>query len=284
MSMLSISLRRGREELSRRAAYEAALRRKSIHVAVLSSLTFVAAIVILIPMAPGWEAVRTAFFNRSLLVETFPKLFWAFLIDLMLFAWCAPAILIFALVIALMRNISSPTLFPLKMFAIFYTDLFRSVPIILTIYIVGFGIPGLGLQSPWNSPYLWGSVALTLTYSAYLAEVYRSGIESIHKSQTSAALSLGFSQGDVMRFIILPQMVSRIMPAIMNFMVSLQKDVALLSFIGPIEVLRQANVFKSLYANFTPYVGAAILFLSITIPATRFSDYLIARERARRTG
>ncbi|MBL0375464.1 amino acid ABC transporter permease [Rhizobium sp. KVB221] len=284
--MASLPLRHEREgvTLSPRAAYEAALRRKSIRLAVVSSLAFAAAVVIFVPMAPGWEAVRTAFFNWDLLVETFPKLLQAFLIDLMLFAWCAPAILVLALVIALMRNISSPTLFPLKVFAIFYTDLFRSVPIILTVYIVGFGIPGLGLQAPWNSPYLWGSVALTLTYSAYLAEVYRSGIESIHKSQTSAALSLGFSQGDVMRFIILPQMVSRIMPAIMNFMVSLQKDVALLSFIGPIEVLRQANVFKALYANFTPYVGAAILFLCITIPATRFSDYLIARERARRTG
>jgi len=270
--------------LTRREVYDAALRKKGIRRALISTTIVVLGLYFLVPLAPGWDAVKTSFFDWDMLKRTFPKLASAFLIDIMLFAWCAPIILVFALVLAIMRSVTSPALFPLKVISIFFVDLFRSVPIILTIYIVGFGIPGLGLMPPWNSPYIWGSLALIMTYSAYLSEVYRSGIESIHKSQTSAAQSLGFSRPDILRFIILPQMVSRIMPAIMNFMISLQKDVALLSFIGPIEVLRQANVFKSLYGNFTPYIGAAILFLCITIPATRFADYLIAKEQKRRTG
>ncbi len=268
--------------LTRRAAYEAGLRKRGINIALFSSAVFFLAVYFLIPLAPGWPAVKQSFFNWDILQTSFPKLLSAFKLDLLLFALCAPLILILGLVVALMRNITSPSLFPLKIVAIVFIDLFRAVPVILTIYIIGFGIPGLGLFPPYNSPYLWGSLALILTYAAYMAEVYRSGIESIHKSQVSAAQSLGFSKWQTLRYIILPQTVSRIMPTIMNFMISLQKDVALLSFIGPIEVLRQANVLKSLYGNFTPYIGAAILFLCITIPATRLADYMIAKEQKRK--
>ena len=157
------------------------------------------------------------------------------------------------------------------------------MPVVRTGYLVGFGIPGLGLPRPWNSPYIWGSLALILTYSAYVAEIFRSGIESVHTSQRAAAASLGLSDADSMRFVILPQAIRRVIPAQMNMFIALQKDVALLSFIGPVEIFRQAGVFKSLLANFTPYVGAAVIFLAVTIPATRYADYLMAKQNRERS-
>lgn len=273
----------GRKAQGRRQQLEARQRRKSTAIAALSTLLVVVALAILIPLAPGWERVRASFFNGEVLVETFPRLVQAFLIDIAVFLWCAPLIAVWGLVIALCRDARSPALYPLRLFAIIYNDLFRGVPIILVIYLFGFGIPGLGLPRPWNSPYIWGSLALILSYSAYVAEVYRSGIESVHESQRAAAKSLGLSHADVMRFVVLPQAIRRVIPAGMNNLISLQKDVALLSFVGPVEVLRQAGIEKSLLANFTPYVGAAILFLAVTVPATRAADRMMARQKARQS-
>jgi polar amino acid transport system permease protein len=272
-----------RKGQSRRQLLEARQRRRGIAIAALSTAIAVGALVILIPLAPGWEKVRMSFFNGEVLVETFPRLLEAFLIDIAVFLWCAPLIAIWGLVIALCRDARSPSLYPLRLFAIIYNDLFRGVPIILVIYLFGFGIPGLGLPRPWNSPYIWGSLALILSYSAYVAEVYRSGIESVHESQRAAAKSLGLSHADVMRFVVLPQAIRRVIPASMNNLISLQKDVALLSFVGPVEVLRQAGIEKSLLANFTPYVGAAILFLAVTVPATRAADRMMARQKAQQS-
>jgi len=262
---------------------EARQRRRGIAVAAFSTAVTIAVLVILIPLAPGWEKVRKSFFDGEILIKTFPRLVEAFLIDIAVFAWCAPLIAIWGLVIALCRDARSPSLYPLRLFAIIYNDLFRGVPIILVIYLLGFGIPGLGLPRPWNSPYIWGSVALILSYSAYVAEVYRSGIESVHESQRAAAKSLGLSHADVMRFVVLPQAIRRVIPASMNNLISLQKDVALISFVGPVEVLRQAGIEKSLLANFTPYVGAAILFLAVTVPATRAVDRMMARQKLQRS-
>jgi polar amino acid transport system permease protein len=175
-------------------------------------------------------------------------------------------------------------LFPVRALTIAYTDIMRGVPIILWIYLIGFGVPGLGLDRPWNSPLLWGSVALVLTYASYVAEVFRAGIESVHESQRAAARSLGLSNWQTMRFVVIPQAVRRVVPPLMNDLVSLQKDVALVSLIGPIEILRQAGIEKAKFANFTPYIGAAVIFLSITIPLTRTTDYMMERERRRTTG
>ncbi|WP_299350393.1 amino acid ABC transporter permease [uncultured Shimia sp.] len=263
----------------KRAAYEAALRKRSMRIAALSTLAVVAAIVILVPLAPGWEAVKRSFFNGGVFAKTFPGLLNAFLLDIAIFAWSLPLIALLGLAVAICRDIQRPALYPLRLFATIYTDVFRGLPVILVIYLIGFGIPGLGLPRPWNSPYIWGSLALILVYAAYVAEVIRSGIESIHKSQRSAALSLGLTTSDTMRFVILPQALRNVVPANMNLVVALQKDVALLSFVGPVEIFRQAGVYKSLYANFTPYVGAALIFLAITIPATRYADYLMHKRR-----
>ncbi len=268
---------------SRRELRERRERRRSLLIAAVSTALTIAAIVILVPMTPGWERVQKAFFNEGVFLKTFPKLLDAFWLDVAMFLWCAPLIALWGLVLALMRDARSPALYPLKLFAILYSDLFRGVPVILVIYLIGFGIPGLGLPRPWNSPYIWGTVALVLSYSAYVAEVYRAGIESIHESQRAAAVSLGLSHGDVMRFVVLPQAIRRVIPAAMNNLISLQKDVALVSFIGPVEIFRQAGVYKSLYANFTPYVGAALIFLVVTVPATRAVDRMIARQQRRQS-
>jgi polar amino acid transport system permease protein len=269
--------------LTRRRRFEAAQRRRSVIIATCSTALVVLALVILIPLTPGWDKVRLSFFNGEILVKTFPGLLRAFLMDIAIFAWCAPIIAIWSLIVALCRDARSPSLYPLRLFAIGYIDLFRGIPTILVIYLIGFGIPGLGLPRPWNSPYIWGSLAIILSYSAYMAEVYRTGIESIHDSQRSAAKSLGLSQSDIMRFVILPQAIRRVIPAAMNNFISLQKDVALLSFVGPVEILRQAGVDKSLLANFTPYIGASIIFLAVTIPATWAADRMIHRQKQQRT-
>lgn len=281
-SAYQIMRKRQAASATRREIYEAERRRRSLAVAAASTAVVVLALIVLVPLAPGWEKVQKSFFNGAVLAKSFPRLLDAFKVNVMIFAWSAPSIAILGLLIALARGVRAPTLFPLRIFATIYTDVFRGVPVILTVYLIGFGIPGLGLPRPWNSPYIWGSVALVLTYSAYVAEIFRSGIDSVHHSQRSAALSLGLSEGQAMRDVILPQAVRNVVPSQMNMLIALQKDVSLLSFIGPVEIFRQAGVFKSLLANFTPYVGAAIIFLAVTIPATRYADYLMAKQKRER--
>jgi polar amino acid transport system permease protein len=269
--------------LTRRQAYEQRLRRRSITIAAGSTLAVVLAVVLLVPLAPGWEAVKRSFFNGEVFAKTFPGLLDAFVMNVAIFLWCAPIIAVLGLVIALCRDVRSPAFYPLRLFGAIYTDVFRGLPVILVIYLIGFGVPGLGLPRPWNSPYIWGSLALILVYAAYVAEVIRSGIDSIHHSQRAAAASLGLSDGETMRYVVLPQAIRNVAPANMNLFIALQKDVALLSFIGPVEVFRQAGVYKSLMANFTPYVGAAVIFLALTIPATRYADYLMNKQRRRQS-
>lgn len=268
----------------RRAAYERARKRRSTVVATVSSLAVVTAIVVLVPKMPRWDRVHESFFNGERFADSLPRLLDAFVLDIKIFAWSMPAIVALALLIAVTRNSRSAALFPLRILTIVFTDIMRGVPIILWIYLIGFGVPGLGIDRPWNSPLIWGSVALVLTYSAYIAEVFRAGIESVHESQRAAARSLGLSSWQTMRHVVLPQAIRRVVPPLMNDMVSLQKDVALVSLIGPIEILRQAGIDKSKFANFTPYIAAAAIFLLITIPLTRTTDWLIERERRRTTG
>jgi polar amino acid transport system permease protein len=270
--------------VTRRQAFERRQKRRSVLIALTSTVIVIGLVVALVPQTPGWYKVKRSFFNGEVLSETFSGLLSAFVKDIQIFLWCAPCILIWGMTLAVCRSVRTPALFPLRLFAAAYTDIFRGIPLILTILLVGFGVPGLGLSRPWNSPYLWGSVALVLAYSSYVAEVFRAGIESVHESQRAGARSLGLSSGQTLRFVVLPQAVRRVIPPLMNDFVSLQKDVALISLIGPIEILRQAGIDKSKFANFTPYVGAAIIFLLLTIPETRFVDHLMTRERRRTSG
>lgn len=270
--------------VTRRQAFERRQKRRSVLIALTSTVIVIGLVVALVPQTPGWYKVKRSFFNGEVLSETFSGLLSAFVKDIQIFLWCAPCILIWGMTLAVCRSVRTPALFPLRLFAAAYTDIFRGIPVILTILLVGFGVPGLGLSRPWNSPYIWGSVALVLAYSSYVAEVFRAGIESVHESQRAGARSLGLSSGQTLRFVVLPQAVRRVIPPLMNDFVSLQKDVALISLIGPIEILRQAGIDKSKFANFTPYVGAAIIFLLLTIPETRFVDHLMTRERRRTSG
>ena len=270
--------------VTRRQAFERRQKRRSVLIALTSTVIVIGLVVALVPQTPGWYKVKRSFFNGEVLSETFSGLLSAFVKDIQIFLWCAPCILIWGMTLAVCRSVRTPALFPLRLFAAAYTDIFRGIPVILTILLIGFGVPGLGLGRPWNSPYLWGSVALVLAYSSYVAEVFRAGIESVHESQRAGARSLGLSSGQTLRFVVLPQAVRRVIPPLMNDFVSLQKDVALISLIGPIEILRQAGIDKSKFANFTPYVGAAIIFLLLTIPETRFVDHLMTRERRRTSG
>ena len=269
---------------ARREAYAQTSRRRSLLIAAASSVLVVLLVVVLVPLAPGWPKVKQAFFDWDVLRETFPGLLQAFVLDVKIFLWSLPPIAVLSLLIAFARGTRAPALFPLRAVGVVYTDVFRGVPVILTIYLIGFGVPGLGLPRPWNSPLLWGTVALVLAYSAYVSEVLRAGIESVHESQRAAARSLGLSSHQTMRAVVLPQAVRRVVPALMNDLISLQKDVALISVIGPVEVLRQAGIDKAKFANFTPYIGAAIIFLCVTIPLTRLADYLLARQRRRTSG
>jgi polar amino acid transport system permease protein len=268
---------------TRRERYERARRRRSNVIATVSTVVVVGALIILIPMSPGWDRVRQAFFDGDVFRESFPGLLRAFWLDVKILLWSTPLILVASLLLALARNTRSPALFPLRAFAIVYIDVLRGIPVILLVFLIGFGVPALGLSREWANPLIWGTVTLVLSYSAYTAEIIRAGIDSVHESQRAAARSLGMSSRQTMSTVILPQAFRRIVPPLMNTFVSLQKDVALVSLIGPVEILRQAGIDKATYANFTPYVAASVIFLALTIPCTRLADYALARQR-RRTG
>ena len=267
-------------------------RRRSTAIATVSTVLVVGVAWYGITHASGWPKVRQIFFNGDRFQKDFPEILSYLWVDVKLFLVCVPFILAWGLTIALCRNARSPVLFPLRAFAAAYTDIFRGIPVILTIYLVGFGIPKLGLHGEFhvlgfggalNSVYLWGPVALILSYSAYVAEVFRSGIEGIHESQRAGARSLGLSQTQTMRHVVLPQAARRVVPPLMNDFLSLQKDVALMSILGIIEVFRRAQSIKDLTGNYTPFTVAALIFLVLTIPETRLVDWYTGRHR-RRTG
>jgi polar amino acid transport system permease protein len=266
---------------TRRERYERARRRRSVIVATISTVVVVGALIILIPLTPGWERVRQAFFDGDVFLETFPGLLEAFWLDVKILLWSTPLILIVSLLVALARNTRSPALFPLRAFAVIYTDVLRGIPVILLVFLIGFGVPALGLSREWANPVIWGTVTLVLSYSAYTAEIIRAGIDAVPENQRAGARSLGMTSSQTMRTIVLPQAFRKIVPPMMNTFVSLQKDVALVSLIGPVEILRQAGIDKATYANFTPYVAASLIFLALTIPFTRLADWALARQRAR---
>jgi polar amino acid transport system permease protein len=267
---------------ARRQAYELRQRRTSATVAAVSTTIFILLVVWLVPKTSGWQKVRESFFDRSVFRDSFRPILRAFWLDIRIFVVCAPCIVAVALLIALARNVRTPALYPLRLSAIVYTDLVRGVPVILWITMLGFGVPGLLQTREWfGRPLIWGSVALIVTYSAYVAEVFRAGIESVHESQRAAARSLGLTSGQTMRSVVLPQALRRVIPPFMNDLVSLQKDVALISILGPVEALRRATIIKDRIFNFTPYVVAAVLFLCVSIPLTRLTDHLLARDRRR---
>ena len=255
---------------------------RGVAIALASTVVFFVVLVVVITHAPGWPEVRTTFFNWHEFRTSLPEIARAFLLNVKIFCISEVLILAVALVLAVIRSLPGPVFFPLRAMAIAYADFFRGVPTILVIAILGFGAPALGLKAVPTSTTFWGIVALVLVYSAYVSEVYRAGIESVHPSQEAAARSLGLTRGHAMRYVILPQAVRRVIPPLLNDFIGLQKDTALVGVLGAIEAFNQSQIDVDATFNFTPYLAAAALFVAITIPLARFTDYLILRDRLRR--
>jgi polar amino acid transport system permease protein len=254
---------------------------RNVAVALLSTVVVFTTLILLVVNSSGWADVRQKFLNGEEFRTWFPDVLSAFWLDVKIFCVAEAVILVVALGIAVLRSLPGPVFFPLRALAIAYTDVFRGVPTILVVYILGFGVPGLQLSGVSTDPVIWGAVALVLVYSAYVAEVYRAGIESVHPSQEAAARSLGLSRGQALRFVILPQAVRRVVPPLLNDFIGLQKDTALVALIGPVEAFRQADIGANADFNYTPYFCAAVLFIAVTIPLARLTDWLIARDRRR---
>lgn len=234
--------------------------------------------------SPGWPRVKETFFSWDEAKESFPSVIEGFWLNIRLFMTIEPLVLICGLLLAVARGTTSPYLFPIRVFAVVFVDVFRGIPTILLIFLVCFGVPALDLQGAPTSMFWLGVIALTLSYSAYVAEVIRAGIESIHPSQRSAARSLGLSKSHTMRFVVLPQAFRRVAAPLLNDFVSLQKDTALISVAGLVEALRAAQIYSSFNFNYTAVVVAALLFIALTIPLARLTDYIglraIKRQQA----
>ena len=262
---------------------------RAVLVSTASTVAFFAVLAIAITMAPGSKEVARDFFSWTAMREAFvgtettPSIASAFLLNVRIFLVAELLILILAMVIAITRAMPGPVFAPLRLVAVIYTDFFRGVPLLLVIYIVGFGIPGLAIEGLSDrSPVILGGAALVLSYSAYVAEVYRAGIDSVHESQVAAARSLGLSRWQSLRYVVLPQAVRRVIPPLLNDFISLQKDTALVAVLGPIEAARAAAIYGSDRFNYSSFVVAALLFILLTIPLARFTDRLIARDQRRR--
>ena len=254
-----------------------------------STVLFFAVIAIVVVLAPGSNVVAERFFSPQHLWQSLvgsegnPSVLGAFLLNVKIFTISEVLILILALLIAVVRRIPGPVFFPFRLVAVAYTDLFRGVPLILVLYMIGFGVPGLGLGFVSYLPdVISGVISLVLVYSAYVAEVYRAGIESVHESQNAAARSLGLTRWQSLRFVVLPQAIRRVIPPLLNDFIGLQKDTALVSVLGSIEAVRAAQIYAASEFNYASYVVAAFLFVLITIPLARFTDRLIARDKRRR--
>ena len=251
---------------------------RSTALAAVSTAAVVGLAVAVLVSSPGWPRVRQSFFDWDVAVDSLPKVAEGLWLNLRVMAVSAVVIVVVALGLAIARTLRGPVFFPLRAAATGYVDVFRGLPLILVLLLVGFGLPGLRLQGVPREAVMLGGLALVLTYSAYVAEVFRAGIESIHPSQVAAARSLGLSRGQAMRHVVLPQAVRRVVPPLLNDLVALQKDSGLISILGAIDAVRAAQIQTSAYANFTPYVVAGVLFVALTIPLTRFTDALARRS------
>jgi polar amino acid transport system permease protein len=268
-----------RQALARRKASRDAL------IGMASLIGCTAIVAFFVSRTPGWPVVQETFFSPTEFADSLPGLLEAFMLNVKIFLIAEPIILVFSLAIALSRTLRAPIFLPLRVLATIYVDVFRGVPTILVIFLLGFGVPALRLQGVPTSPVFWGTTALILSYSAYVAEVFRAGIGSVHPSQRMAARSLGLSMYQTNRYVVLPQAVRNVVPPLLNDFISLQKDTALVSVLGPIEVLRQAQIDASSTFNYTAYVAAALIFIALTIPMTRFADWVQGRmARRQRAG
>ncbi len=259
----------------RRLARQAAKRRRQRRgqaIAAASSIVVIGGLAIWILTSPGWPVVRESFFSWTVFKDSFPEVLKGFWLDVKIFVIVEIAVLIFGLVIALIRTSAGAALFPIRLLATIYVDVFRGIPTLLLVYLIGFGIPALRLTGLPTDPVVLGGIALGLSYGAYVAEVYRAGIDSIHRGQRDAALAVGLTEAQALRHVILPQAVRRVAPPLLNDFLALQKDVVLVSILGPQEAFRIAQIIQGETFNYTPLIAAACLFLLITIPLAWLVD------------
>ncbi|MCP3996876.1 MAG: amino acid ABC transporter permease [bacterium] len=255
---------------------------RSALIAAVSTVILVGLVLWWVLSSEAWPAVRRQFFNSEHFWESLPEVAGGFWLDIKMFLVAEVLILFLALVLAMIRSLRGPAFFPLRAIVIVFIDLIRGVPIILLILLLGFGIPALQLSGVPNSPLFWGVATLVISYSAYTAEVYRAGIESVHESQRMAARSLGLTQMQTLRYVLVPQAIRNVIPALLNGFVSLQKDVALVYVLGVREGVREAQIYIASTFNYTPYIVATILFLLVSVPVARFTDWYTERDRRRR--
>lgn len=265
-----------------RETWRVSRKRRSTLTAIASTLAFAVIAWLLLVNTPGWSRVQASFFDWDTAVKAFPRVLDGLWLNLRVLVFASISVLVVALVLALLTTLRNPILTPLRLMAKGYIDLFRGMPLIITLYLVGFGIPGLRIEGIGRiAPEILGTIALTLTYSAYVAEVFRAGIESVHPSQRLAARSLGLTFAQSVRLVVLPQAVRKVVPPLMNDFVALQKDVGLISVLGAVDAVRGAQIEVAHFANFTPYILAGLFFVLLAIPTVRLTDWLAARMAKR---
>ncbi|MCG8918736.1 amino acid ABC transporter permease [Actinokineospora sp. PR83] len=266
-----------------RLAYRRSRARRSTLVALASTVVFAAAVWFGVTGAPGWPRVRDSFFDWRVALRSLPAVAEGLWLNARVLVVCEVAVLVLALLVAAARTLRGPVWFPLRALSTAYVDLFRGLPLLICLYLVGFGLPGLRLSGVPTDPVVLGGIALVLVYSAYVAEVFRAGIESVHPSQVAAARSLGLDHRRTLRLVVLPQAVRRVLPALLNDFVALQKDCGLISVLGAVDAVRAAQIESSLAYDFTPYVVAGLLFVLLAVPSGRLADWA-SRRAARRQG
>ncbi|MEV5609187.1 amino acid ABC transporter permease [Streptomyces sp. NPDC052225] len=265
-----------------RERYQRTRARRATGIAALSTLVTGAVLFVVITNSPGWERTKETFFSAHYARVALPQVLEGLWLNVRLLAVCGVCVLILGMLLALARTLRGPVFFPLRALATAYTDFFRGLPLIICLLLVIFGVPALRLQGVTTDPVLLGGAALVLTYSAYVAEVFRAGIESVHPSQRAAARSLGLNNRQTLRYVVLPQAVRRVVPPLLNDLVSLQKDTGLVSIGGAVDAVYAAQIIASKDFNYTPYVVAGLVFVALTIPMTRFTDWVTARMDRRR--
>lgn len=270
-------------ELARRGVRRR-LRRRSLLIAATVTVVFLVVFITVILSSPGWPTVRATYFSLSDARDAFPAIAKGFWLNVRLFLITEPLILVVALALAVSRTARAAWLAPVRLLAAIYTDVVRGIPTILLIVLLAFGMPALGLAGIPNSRLFWAGVALVVSYAAYVAEVFRAGIDSIHPSQIASAQALGLSRPQTLRFVVVPQAVRRVLPPLLNDFVSLQKDTALVSSAGVLDAVFAAKDYSAFNFNYTPLVVVAGFFVVITVPLARATDWLqrrlVDRERA----
>lgn len=251
-------------------------------ISVLTVAVVILVVYRVVVSAEQWPRIKAQFFSVDAIVEVFPRVLGGFAINISVWAVSLAVIALWALIVAVFRSLKGPWFTPLRVFAVVYIDLLRGLPALLLVLLFGFGIPALRIPGLPKSSLFWGATAMISSYSAYTAEVYRSGMDAVHDSQRAAAKALGLSQIQTLWYSILPQAVRNVIPSLLNLAVALQKDVALLSVLGVRDAVREAQIYTARTFNYSSLIAAALLFLVATIPMARFTDYVTRKDRERR--